>query len=102
MRNFCKRGIASVLLISLLLESCSDLYVGKREPMAEPASSKSSYLPDSMEHTESLPSPLLPTGEEEPSDEPNRANLALIQPIEPLVMEKGALQAPGTAVFESP
>src|SRR5436305_1916359 len=99
MRNFCKRGIASVLLISLLLESCSDLYVGKREPVAEPASNKSSYLPDSEEHTESLPNPSLSTGEEEPSNEPDRANLALIEPIESLVSQRDALQAPGTAAF---
>src|SRR5690348_1167280 len=96
MHNFCKRGIALGLLISLLLESCYNPYLDKKEPMPQPGSSKSGYMPDSKEYTASLPTPLLPT----PSSEPGQANLALIQPIETLVIEKGPLQAPGTASFK--
>jgi hypothetical protein len=95
MNIFFKQGIAYILLTSLLLESCSNPYMGS---MAKKASRTESSPTTSLviDQPDNLPEPLYTDHSLKNPD-----NLALIQPMDPLVTKGGSLQAQGTELFKS-
>jgi hypothetical protein len=94
MSNFFKQGIAYILLISLLLESCSNPYIGmaKKAPMIESSPTTSLVI----DQPDNLSEPIYTDNSLKNPD-----NLALIQPMDPLVTKGGSLQAQGTELFKS-